>query len=286
MPLNSDPNPNNTALISVHIPYSSLSTWRANQKTAVKLIADRTGTHIESYDLSHLLKTRFCIFGKWRDCLQAGRLLWYHMIRPTTVYIHSDWDQELNRPMKDQNQKPFRHLYRNVKFSASKEFNLISISGICWDVLKVRREIFKRSDAKPFEQINGSKTELIALQVLNSIRADINDDIHCPESIYSIRGSQLLHLITGFRNQTFDTNDSKERQLEANHSEVMPLSALKSDRHSTDTSRVNNKQIDNIFALISDKKSRGLAHNENVVADSEGDEQSLDFGLQPEDQCH
>ena len=48
----------------------------------------------------------------------------------------------------------------------------------------------------------GSKIEIMALQILNSIRTDINEGIYYPESIYSIRNSQLLHLITGLKSRS------------------------------------------------------------------------------------
>ena len=106
----------NQTLISVHIPFSSLKDYRMDFKPTVRSIARKTNTNIEFYELTHLQKLRFCIYGKWRDCLQSGRLLWYQLIRETTFYAHIDWIEDLEKPMRDQKNKPFRNLYRNVKF--------------------------------------------------------------------------------------------------------------------------------------------------------------------------
>ena len=280
----SDQNKPNVALICVHIPYASLRNSRSDHKPVVELIAAKTRTHIECNQLWHLSKIRFCIFGKWRDCLQAGRLLWYHLIRKTTIYAHSDWDRQLSQPMKDQNDKPFRNLYKSVSFNPLKEFHLISISGICWDVLKVRRELFKRTNAitKSIEsQIKGNKTELLALQVLNYIRADINDDVHCPESIYSLRGSQLLHLITGFKNQTmaqpvcqlnrgtqsdscptislggFDRQKVKSSQLES-----------KTFESCADTNSIEHKQTNKSAPIVCHNGFSNLSSDQNIEIDN------------------
>src|SRR5437868_1130162 len=90
------------ASISVEIPFSSVKDYRMDLKPTIKLIAEKTKTYIESFVLKHLQKIKFCVFGKWRDCLQAGRLLWYLLIRVTTIYVHLDWMEDLEKPLRDQ----------------------------------------------------------------------------------------------------------------------------------------------------------------------------------------
>jgi len=187
-----------TALISVHIPFLSLEENRMDQKSVAESIAIKTKTHIECYQSLQLSKIRFCIFGKWRDCLQAGRLLWYQLIRETTIYAHHDWSEELEKPLNDQKGLLFRDLYRSVKYKPLNEYNLLSVYGPCWDVFKVRKELIRRNSilANDQQSVN-TESEIIALQILKYIRADIHDHIHIPDSIYSIRNSQLVELLTG-----------------------------------------------------------------------------------------
>jgi hypothetical protein len=180
-----------TVSIWVHIPFSSLSDniCKYDYKSVAKSTATKTETRIQCYQLLHLSQIRFCVFGKWRKCLLADRLLWFQLIGDTTIYTHLDWAQELDKPMTDQKGIPFRHLYRNFKYESLNEFKVLSICGICWDVLKVRKELIRRKSIQCNQnQSINTKREIIALQILKCIRAHIRDHIlHTPDSIYFFR---------------------------------------------------------------------------------------------------
>ena len=255
-------NPYYLASISVHIPFSSLPDPRLDFKPTTQKIGAKTRTHIEFYSLPHLHKMRFCIFGKWRDCLQAGRLLWYQLIRETMIYIHFDWTEDLERPLRDQKDKPFKQLYRNVKFKPLNDYNLFSISGICWDVLKVRKELLRRSTSKTLyeQQMITTKTELTALQVLNCIRTDINDGIHSQESLYSIRNSQLLRLITGSK------NGSPVDQIEAisyPKEFVQKIGSQETGSQKISEDLIKTKNISQKFKGLATEVKHSLAQNES-----------------------
>jgi hypothetical protein len=116
------------------------------------------------------------------------------LIGDTTIYTHLDWAQELDKPMADQKDIPFRHLHRNVKYKPLNEFKVLSICGIRWNVLKVRKELIRRKSIQCNEnQSINTKSEIIALKILKCIRDHI---LHILDSIYSIRSSQLLELMT------------------------------------------------------------------------------------------
>lgn len=227
--LNANRNIKSIASTTIYIPFSSMKKT-INYMIESNKIALNTSTAIKSYEITHVGKIAFHIYGKWRDTLQAARLLWYKLIKETTVYVHSSWKSQLELPLKENPDKIMMTMYKRVQFTQLNQYNLIEISGPCWDVLKARKEFVKRiqldkksnqvfSDQMSYQQSqqNNSKKEMFALRVLNSIKGDINDDINVSDdSTYTLRNSLILKLITGSRIDDVNEEEKEEENSDLN----------------------------------------------------------------------
>lgn len=227
--LNANRNIKSIASTTIYIPFSSMKKT-INYMIESNKIALNTSTTIKSYEITQMGKIAFYIYGKWRDTLQAARLLWYKLIKETAVYVHSSWKSLLELPLKENPDKTMINMYKRVQFTQLDEYNFIEISGPCWDVLKARKEFVKRiqldkksnqvsSDQMSYQQSqqNNSKKEMFALRVLNSIKGDINDDINVSDdSTYTLRNSLILKLITGSRIDDVNEEEKEEENSDLN----------------------------------------------------------------------
>jgi len=88
---------------------------------------------------------QYTIYGRLRDCMDAGRLLWIRLTKEYAVYVHESYRHYLKEEMVDQESRvTLKNLYPGVSFVNKPDLNMIAIQGPYWMVKKVRAQLISR----------------------------------------------------------------------------------------------------------------------------------------------
>lgn len=218
----------NPATVTVSIPLTSMINRPANMMDIVDNISKRTETHIFAYDgvtaQDHgtgRTHARYCIYGKWRDCLEAGKMLGKKLTKPFTAYIHESWSSFIDRKIPRSN-STLRNLYP-VDIRHIHSMKVLAITGYYWDVLKIRKELVLRQKKKvtkmsgdllivDYASDSGSE-ENESVEILGQIKSDIESSLN--ETL-----SRAQNLATSFGDKNYG-NTGSSNSLKA--TEMMKL---------------------------------------------------------------
>lgn len=193
----------NPASVSIDIPITSLKDTLPNLLPQIRSVCHQTTTHIYASE-SPDAKVRCCIYGRWRNCYAAARLLWYRLTNPTTVHVHGSWAASLQQPGVDG--KSLAALF-HTEVNKVQGVNLVSLTGVYWDVMKLRRELVVRyrraTTATPFastsrilDRNQNMRQMSQASHILNAIQYDLRRSAaDC--SFARLEPSDMLHLLFG-----------------------------------------------------------------------------------------
>lgn len=183
----------NPATITVSIPSANLKDCPANMMDIVSDISMRTKTHIFAFDGGRgqnavKSQVKYCIYGKWRHCYEAGKLLWKKLTKPHTAYVHESWLSFIYQKISRSNES-LRNLYP-VDIKHVPSMKVLTISGHYYDVLKLQKELVLRQR----KRVTRMSRDLLIVDYANDSGMEENDSIEILSQIKSdIDSSLLLH---------------------------------------------------------------------------------------------
>lgn len=204
------------ATFVTEIPISQLRSPPPSLELEVKAICDKTRTHIFGSEDARNGKVKYSVWGKWRDCIAATRLLWYKLTKEFTFYINGSWLSDIEKPTTDG--KSLKSLYP-VTIGHSDNFNCITVRGPFWNVFKFGKELVKRTrpdcasgpvcgDNVPGYLNKYKTTEAAASAILQTLKVDVRGASPRAGSPFFMTNNELLLLLIGPKvNGSLSTRD-------------------------------------------------------------------------------